>query len=234
MNKPARNEPQPGLIELNQFSSRSRVACLYDTEAVDLETATLDLSDLERQHTLELDDPMEKRHFVLRRSFQRNYVKLVTASASPLPALELQHRQDTPTSYAPDPQLNLTFSSSDKLFVAASQRSGKIGIDVEKHRVIENPVELAVRFFHPGEEQYFRSLNAQNQQSEFLKFWTIKEACLKAIGKGVVYGLAAFIIRPAGNSYHVEPPSEYGKCDDWKIDVKSLEGGYWVTVAQFN
>ena len=63
-----------------------------------------------------------------------------------------------------------------------------IGIDVEllDRRV---PVDLAPRYFSASEVAALQALSPEEQPRRFLRLWTLKEAYLKAVGKGLSGGL---------------------------------------------
>lgn len=60
-----------------------------------------------------------------------------------------------------------------------------IGIDVELIRPLSNILSLAKRFFTEKEASYLESLSSQEQIETFFRFWTAKEAYLKATGEGL-------------------------------------------------
>ncbi len=83
---------------------------------------------------------------------------------------------------------NLSHSNQVVACVVASE--GKIGIDVEK--VEKNLLEVAERFFAPGEIQYLKEASPLEQRELIYKLWTLKEAYIKAEGKGLSIPLESF------------------------------------------
>lgn len=75
-------------------------------------------------------------------------------------------------------------SHSDDVALIAVAPSGEIGVDVEVLRPVNDAIALAERNFTPTEHQ--QVLNAPPEQRDlvFLRIWTRKEACLKAVGSG--------------------------------------------------
>jgi 4'-phosphopantetheinyl transferase len=63
-----------------------------------------------------------------------------------------------------------------------------IGIDVEPfdRRV---PLHVAPRYFSEREVAALQALPPEEQPHRFLRLWTLKEACLKAMGEGLAGGL---------------------------------------------
>lgn len=71
-------------------------------------------------------------------------------------------------------------SHSGNRVIACATLTGKVGIDIE----IMKPVDLNYDdYFTPAEQQHICA--AQNPDVAFFKYWTRKEAVLKAVGTGV-------------------------------------------------
>ncbi|MCF8112492.1 MAG: 4'-phosphopantetheinyl transferase superfamily protein [Desulfotignum sp.] len=66
-----------------------------------------------------------------------------------------------------------------------------IGLDIEKKNRIVNQ-DLAGRFFSKPEILALKQLNSKARQDLFLDLWTLKEAYVKAVGKGLSLGLDQF------------------------------------------
>ena len=89
----------------------------------------------------------------------------------------------------PDLQFNLSHTRG---FVAcAVSTAHEVGIDVEA--ASRNPdLEVADRFFSPNEVAILRAMPPARQPETFLRFWTLKEALIKATGEGLHRGLDSF------------------------------------------
>lgn len=75
---------------------------------------------------------------------------------------------------------DFNISHSGNRVIACATLTGKVGIDIE----LMKPVDLNYDdYFTPAEQQHIRA--AQNPNVEFFKYWTRKEAVLKAVGTGV-------------------------------------------------
>ncbi|NET02385.1 MAG: 4'-phosphopantetheinyl transferase superfamily protein [Sphaerospermopsis sp. SIO1G1] len=61
-----------------------------------------------------------------------------------------------------------------------------IGVDLEYMRPMTDLENLAKRFFLNLEYEVIKSLDAETQQQVFFRYWTCKEAYLKATGDGLV------------------------------------------------
>ena len=61
----------------------------------------------------------------------------------------------------------------------------EIGVDVEVLRPMRDAIALAERNFTPAEQQALRAAPVDQRDLAFMRGWTRKEACLKAIGSGL-------------------------------------------------
>ncbi|WP_089093987.1 4'-phosphopantetheinyl transferase HetI [Nodularia sp. NIES-3585] len=76
-------------------------------------------------------------------------------------------------------------SHSQGLGLCAVNYHNRIGVDLEYMRPMSDLEALAKRFFLPSEYEVVRSLSPQQQQEAFFRYWTCKEAYLKATGEGL-------------------------------------------------
>ncbi|KAL0743572.1 hypothetical protein Bca4012_085085 [Brassica carinata] len=91
---------------------------------------------------------------------------------------------DTTTNH---PKLQFNISHTDSLIACGVTVNVPIGIDVEdKTRKMRHDVlSLAKRFYSSEEVKFLSSIaDTESQRKEFVKLWTLKEAYVKALGKG--------------------------------------------------
>lgn len=84
------------------------------------------------------------------------------------------------------PGLDLNLSHGAGWVAVGLSTSGRIGVDVEG---AARPVDwdgLAPVFLHPDELAEYRGLPADARPCRALELWSVKEACLKATGEGLV------------------------------------------------
>lgn len=73
------------------------------------------------------------------------------------------------------------------------------GIDIELPRPrATRPLELAQRFFCAEEAAWLAGLPESEQLAGFLDLWTAREAVLKALGRGIAFGLDKLAFRREG------------------------------------
>lgn len=153
------------------------------------------LSMNEKEQAATLSDPVEHRHFIARRCFQRLFVSQHIGFTGALRELALLHQRDTQPKCTDAPELHLSLSSSGTTAIACASRGGAAGIDIERWRVVKNVAALAKRYFAPDEAEALAALPASEQNLAFLHYWTAKEAGLKAVGRGIVFGLNTFTLK---------------------------------------
>lgn len=83
-------------------------------------------------------------------------------------------------------------SHTDGLVVIAVSRQSVLGVDVEYGQRVLDDLPLMRRCFTDAEWQWLMSLSPNAQVQLFWKLWTLKEAVIKAEGKGVSMDLQSF------------------------------------------
>jgi 4'-phosphopantetheinyl transferase len=101
---------------------------------------------------------------------------------------------------AHDPSLGFNWSHSGDHALIAMGRHVTPGIDLERLRNRPRALAIARRFFGNEESATLTALPAEARSAAFLELWTAKEAVLKAIGRGLAFGLDRLSITsgPAG------------------------------------
>ncbi|MBZ5678116.1 MAG: 4'-phosphopantetheinyl transferase superfamily protein [Acidobacteriia bacterium] len=94
-----------------------------------------------------------------------------------------------------DTPLCFNLSHTDGFAVCVAGRFRHLGVDVENMNRRTSHQELAQRFFAPAESEYLRSLPPSLQREAFFRIWTLKEAYIKADGRGLSIPLDSFCFR---------------------------------------
>jgi 4'-phosphopantetheinyl transferase len=100
---------------------------------------------------------------------------------------------------AHDPSLGFNWSHSGNHALIAVARWITPGIDLEQRRVRPRALEIARRYFSDEETQALTALPATARDAAFLDLWTAKEAVLKALGRGLAFGLDRLSIASAAD-----------------------------------
>jgi len=86
-------------------------------------------------------------------------------------------------------RVSFNISHTEGLIVIALSGSGEVGVDVERASRETRALALADRYFSASEAAVLRAKSAKEQQQHFLDLWTLKEAYIKACGKGLAIPL---------------------------------------------
>lgn len=98
--------------------------------------------------------------------------------------------------------LHYNLSHTEDWVVMAVCRVGELGVDVESSARSVEMEGVARAFFHADEHQALRQqVNPQAKIEHFFSLWTLKEAWVKGIGKGLAQCLRSicFDLRQAGS-----------------------------------
>jgi len=82
-------------------------------------------------------------------------------------------------------EFNMSHSRNMVCYVIAF--NNKIGVDIEFYNTTIDMIGMLELVFTKKEVELIRSLDIDEQYKTFYKFWTKKEALVKAVGKGLYY-----------------------------------------------
>lgn len=106
-----------------------------------------------------------------------------------------------------NPRLRVNISHTRGLAAVALVVEHDIGIDVEWLDRQPHVDELAERMFAEQERQQLAAIPDAERTEAFLRFWTLKEAYVKAIGKGLSQPLDAFFFELDRPGIHFADPT---------------------------
>ena len=125
---------------------------------------------------------------------------------------------------APLRQLDFNIAHSRQRIVVALASRRAVGVDLEPaNRRVDHDL-VARRFFHPREQQELMGLELSRRRRRFLELWVLKEAWLKADGRGLSAGLPRVIFsfeHPAGPRLVSLPEASP---DAWQVALRHWEG----------
>jgi 4'-phosphopantetheinyl transferase len=122
-------------------------------------------------------------------------------------------------------------SHSGDVVVLAFARATPVGVDVEQVRPMPDALDIARRFF--SSEETARLEGAAGVEEEFFTVWTLKEAIVKALGKGLSAGLDSFTVPARADRFTpislnaTTPELEGG----WHVQTLPSQPGYRAAVA---
>lgn len=131
----------------------------------------------------------------------------------------------------PTVRLDFNLSHSHDYFAIALSEKGQVGVDIEKVRPPLHLSKIAERFFSAAETQLIQDEKDATKQTEiFAKFWSGKEALIKAVGGGVFKNVHEVLIDET-NWKIKKLPLEFGDLADWNLQFFDAVPGYTCSVA---
>jgi 4'-phosphopantetheinyl transferase len=129
--------------------------------------------------------------------------------------------------------LEFNWSHSGDYALAALSRNGAVGVDIERFGKNLRALEIAERFFDPGEAGTLATIEPAARDTAFIGLWCAKEAVLKSVGEGLSFGLSRLAFAHAGGAdwtlAAVDPA--LGEAADWQVSGFEAAPGYRGTVA---
>ena len=130
------------------------------------------------------------------------------------------------------PELAFNLShSADRLMIAVGWNC-QLGVDIEICKQRINLSGLVDKCFAEEEAAYWNKLPEDQKKPEFYRFWTRKEAFVKATGHGIALGLNHCVINPENPTEFLRVPDKCGQASAWHVlDIDLGEGIFCAVVA---
>lgn len=128
--------------------------------------------------------------------------------------------------YLPDtPELAFNLSHSADAMVIAVGWNCQLGVDIESCKPRASLAGLVDKCFAEEEIAYWQKLPEAQKIPEFYRFWTRKEAFVKATGRGIGLGLSRCVINPENQAEFLRVPADYGQGSMWHAQDIALGQG---------
>jgi 4'-phosphopantetheinyl transferase len=105
---------------------------------------------------------------------------------------------------AVDPPLWFNLSHTEGFVACVAGRVRQLGVDVENVNRMTSCIEIARHSFAAAEYDYLKNLPPALQHEAFFRIWTLKEAYIKAEGKGLSIPLDSFHFRLSTGEVRLE------------------------------
>jgi 4'-phosphopantetheinyl transferase len=165
------------------------VVLLARPSAVDISTDDLlsVLSADEQHRVARLRRPEDRRRSALGSALSRSLLGQwldLPPTAVPLARTREGKPILTPAAASSGPWFNV--SHSEDVVLVAFSRFGRVGVDVEEPRPLDDLLSVAATAFVAAEVEQVRAATGEEQLAYFYRLWTRKEAIAKALGIGLV------------------------------------------------
>jgi 4'-phosphopantetheinyl transferase len=118
--------------------------------------------------------------------------------------------------------LHFNLSHAGDYALIALSSAAPVGVDIEKINPKSDYLAIAQRFFAQDECSYIEC--NESRIDAFFKIWTLKEAYVKAIGRGLAYGMDKFSV--------ISPEQQVvSKVDGYQLQSVDVPKGYYGAVA---
>ncbi|HJP85595.1 MAG TPA: 4'-phosphopantetheinyl transferase superfamily protein [Gemmatimonadaceae bacterium] len=182
------------------------------------------IPDDERERAASLH-PVAARRYVVARGILRNLLSGFTGDDAKKLRFNYSASGKPSLSNRGDIHFNISHSADLGLFAFSPDRP--VGVDVENERPVRRLLDVAQRFMTDEELRTLAETPADKRNSEFLRSWVVREARLKAEGKGVWAGVSGtpsnhithklFTPRPSYIAAVAAPES------DWRLYTCSMK-----------
>lgn len=95
--------------------------------------------------------------------------------------------------------LKFNLSHTHSMIACAISYGHELGVDIERHRTLGNFTDMCRLVLSEQERRHLLPLALPQQESLFFRYWTLKEACVKALGKGLTIPLHSIQYEPANS-----------------------------------
>jgi 4'-phosphopantetheinyl transferase len=130
------------------------------------------------------------------------------------------------------PELVFNLSHSGNAMVIAVSWNCQLGVDMEYCKPRTSLAGLVDKCFAEEESRYWYKLSEAQKITEFYRFWTRKEAFVKATGRGIGLGLNRCVINPESQGEFLRIPAEYGQASMWHaLDITLGQGACCALVT---
>lgn len=124
--------------------------------------------------------------------------------------------------------ISFNLSHTDGLIALGVTKNKLIGIDTENLKREVTDTDIAKRFFADPEYQEIKKCRGGERKLKFLQFWTLKEAYIKAVGKGMAIPLNKFYFKITDEEISIHT-SEYSK--EWQFKMFEIEKKHLLSIA---
>jgi len=187
------------------------------------------LDEAEQAHALRMkNDLLRKRYVEVHGRLRNVLAQILNESPEKIRINKAEHGKPY---LADNPQLVFNLSHSASVMIIAVGWRCQLGVDVELCKPRANLAGLVDKCFAEEEVEYWRKLPEHQKIPEFYRFWTRKEAFVKATGRGIGLGLDHCVINPENPAEFLRVPASCGQASAWRMLDLHLGAGVCSALA---
>lgn len=205
-----------------------------DLPEAEIENYVLSLSAQERERAEKFTFPDKYEEYVVTRGLLKKALAHVLRQA---PSEFHFDYTSSKKPYLPrkynDQLISFNVSHSHGQALVAISVDRNIGIDIEKIRTDVEYEKLALRFFSMAEHKALMLCPPAERAAAFFATWTRKEAFVKAVGKGIAFGLSEFDVNISPKEAPVMLATRWnpGDVSKWSMANIETEKNYLATLV---
>lgn len=190
------------------------------------------LSPAEQHRASEIHHQQRRHAFLASRTVLRQWLSQVTGQPANRLTLGTGPHGKPFLVEAPTLHFNLSHGG-DWLMIALSDRHA-VGIDIEPIQPRQRLTQLCRRYLSENEAQSVLNLSFDQATTQFLRYWTCKEAYVKGLGVGLTIPLNTVDLTLPPNVHSIEPQgiaSAQGLEPGWQLYQWQPTPGYAAALA---
>jgi len=187
------------------------------------------LDEAEQAHALRMKNDLLRKRYVEVHGRLRNVLAQILNE--PPEKIRINKAEHGKPYLADNPQLVFNLSHSASVMIIAVGWRCQLGVDVELCKPRANLAGLVDKCFAEEEVEYWRKLPEHQKIPEFYRFWTRKEAFVKATGRGIGLGLDHCVINPENPAEFLRVPASCGQASAWRVQDLDLGAGVCSALA---
>ncbi len=167
----------------------------------------------EQAHAGNIKNDLSRKCYVEARGRLRNLLAQILNEAPD--KINIKKAEHGKPYLADRPDLAFNLSHSAGAMVVAAAWNCRLGVDMERCRPRTGLTGLAGKCFAEEEIAYWQQLPEEQKTVGFYRFWTRKEAFVKATGRGIALGLTQCVVNPENQDGFLRVPADYGRASTW-------------------
>ena len=187
------------------------------------------LDAIEQAHANKMMSVVRRKEYVQIHALLR--YQLARILQTPPEAIVINKTQSGKPYLVDYPELVFNISHTKELFLIAISTHCQMGVDIEYCKQRHNIEGLVHKCFSSIEREYWFQLSEPERLTAFYKFWTRKEAFVKATGRGIVLGLDECVINPNNINQFLSIPANCGEVSDWFVSDLYISDKHVATLV---
>ena len=159
-------------------------------------------------------DALRKRYVIVHGRLRRVLSDILNEAPEKIRINKTEHGKPY---LADTPELVFNLSHSADAMMIAVGKNCRLGVDIEQCKARISLNGLVDKCFGDEEIAYWQQLPDAEKTRQFYRFWTRKEAFVKATGRGIGLGLNRCIVNPENPAEFLTVPEDYAPAAQWHI-----------------